>query len=561
MVFSGQGALADGPWQGTWSTIYGQVHLRQDGRRVWGDYVARSGVIEARTSEDGRTLRGTYLRGDQSWGWFSFSLSANGTSWQGTWRARDLPQPDDAAWNASARASQSAPLLRFALGAGPFWPPTYAGAPFGNAARFAFGPDGRDPYTPSMPNPNTLPANSHWLGEYVTDLSPYGFGLSVNVDDTVGGRAPLVELAVFAPTGFAREAAVFCPPAMHPLFCNEVHARFGPDTGTRASMQITHLGSSGQGDRVLSAFLLSGDAAPRLLALTRTSPGMRLQVWHPNRGVDLDTFVHQNPDLCAGGLSCDMSRVGTMDLQPGPLSSNSFINAYMQLPDNRAEAHAALASIAPSQGQSRFAAGLYELLGADGTQIGLLDLLVASEGALYGTGDIYPTSALAGQQMIPVIIATEHDANGSFQLALTPSDGPARDTMRLLLSPAEDGTWNGTLIRGDEWQIVTLSDGAGLFDMPGIGVFGPSYTLRNTGGQAALLRVAPRSDAAQVGIVTADMRDLLVLGCTPEIDSLLWEQSTDAARLGMLDSVWCEVRQDRQVPGWIPGYYLNPVVQ
>ena len=55
-------ARATGPWEGTWQTTYGEVRLRQDGARVWGDYIDQSGVIEARTSPDGRSLYGTFLR-------------------------------------------------------------------------------------------------------------------------------------------------------------------------------------------------------------------------------------------------------------------------------------------------------------------------------------------------------------------------------------------------------------------------------------------------------------------------------------------------------------------
>lgn len=559
MLCAAPAALADGPWQGTWSTTYGPVQLRQDGRRVWGDYVAQAGVIEARTSDDGRSLRGTYLRSDKSWGWFSFSMPLNGATWNGIWRARELPRRNDTVWNAIERTSLSAPVLRHAIGPGPFWPPAYAGAPFGKHARFAFGPSERDPYDPFSAGPVAFDQSDGWNGEYSTDLAPYGFGLSVTVDDTISGQSPLVDLAAFAPGGSGRDALRLCPSAMHPTFCDDLHSRFGADVNTRASMQVTQLGSVAEGTRVLVAFLLSGDAAPRLLSLSPYGPDARLQVWHPIRGVDLDTVVQKLPHPCDGLMSCDPSRVGLMSQQPGPLFSTSFVNAYLQLPDNRAAAHAARANVASLQSQGRFTEGLYELLDADDTQIGMLDLLMAPDGTIYGTGDIYPKSALADQSLIPVTIATEHGRDDSFQLAMTPSDGPARDMMRLLISPAGDGTWHGTLIRDNEWRIIAFSDGAGMFDMPGIGVFGPSYTLRNTAGQAAMLRAVPRSDAAQVGLVAASVRNLLVLDCTPEIDSLLWEQSTDAARRDMLDRVWCEVRHDRLLPGWIPGYFLDPV--
>lgn len=543
---------ADTPWQGTWATSYGPVHLHQDGRRVWGDYVNQRGVIEARTTPDGRGLRGTYLRADQQWGWFSFWLDADGSGWQGMWRARDLPRSADTAWNARARLDPSPPALRHATGTGPFWPPTYAGAPFGNHASFVFGPEERDPH-------NASPAHTAtWLGQYDTDIAPYAYSISLSVDDGPAAHAPLVELALFAPQGAAGDAAALCPTAMHPDFCRDLHSRFGTDVSTRQSLQVTHVGSLVGDSHVLLAFLLSGDAAPRLLMLSRDPAADRLRIWHPVRGLDLDSIVARLPHLCGSG-GCDAQRASGLSLGAGPLTSASFIDAYMQMPDLRAAAHAARQTMPPIPAPgAALMEGLFELLDQNDEQIAMFDLFVDTGGQVAGSGDIYPTAALAGQTLVPIDVYTDHIGPDAVQLRLESGRGPS---LSLLLSPRSDGTWAGTLIRDDRWELVTLTDGGGMFDTPGIGVFGPNYMLRNTMGQAALLRAAPRSDAAPVGQVDAQLRNLLVLACDPDIDSLQWEQASPEIRLSMLDGTWCQVRHDRQVPGWIPGYFLNPVAQ
>jgi|GEM_PF-3212141 len=481
-----------------------------------GDYINQRGVIEARFTSDGRGLNGTYLRADQQWSWFSFALNADGSGWQGMWRAGDLPQAGDMAWNAHSRLDSLPSALRHATGAGPFWPPTYAGPPFGNHARFVFGPEERDPCNASPTRAAT------WLGQYDTDIKPYAYSVSLSVEDSRSGHAPLVELAFFAPQGAAREAVAHCPKAMHPDFCRDLHSRFGPDVSMRQSLQITQLGSLVEDSRVLLAFLLSGDTAPRLMMLSRDPAGVRLRIWHPMRGLDLDSIVSRLPHLCALG-GCDPHRAVGPAVVTGPLTSNSFINAYMQIPDRRAEAHAALQPL-PTVPLPAVVLieGLLELVDQNGEQIGMLDLFTESSTQVTGAGEIYPMSALAGQTFLPVDVYTDHIGVDAVQLRLDSGRGLS---LPLLLRPRKDGTWAGTLIRDGRWELITLSDGGGMFDTPSIGVFGPNYTLRNTAGQSALLRAEPRSEAPSVGQIAASVRNLLVLGCQPDVDSLRWEQS------------------------------------
>lgn len=113
-----------GPWEGTWQTQFGDVVMRQYSNRVWGDYVAQQGVIEARVQPDGN-LRGTFLRSDGDWGFFEFRLEPADRGWIGVYAMQGLPQLDgkDSSWHASAKLGGAA-LLRYATADRDFWPPS-----------------------------------------------------------------------------------------------------------------------------------------------------------------------------------------------------------------------------------------------------------------------------------------------------------------------------------------------------------------------------------------------------------------------------------------------------
>jgi len=523
---------AEGPWEGTWQTTYGEVRLRQDGRRVWGDYANQRGVLEGRTTPDGATFRGTFLRGDDRWGWIFFTLEGDG--WRGAWRYNDIPQPGETAWNASSRSDAARPELFFATGPGPFWPPTYAGAPFGRHAAWVFGPDERDPFEPGV-----VQAGAGWHGLHDSDTPPPGYAVSVAIDEEIASGGALVELAFFAPQGGAADAAALCPEGLHGAFCAELHQRFGPDVATRDSMAVAVTGTVVEADSVRVAFVLTGDAAPRLLELRREGGGLHMRIWHPGRGLDLETAVVSSDHPCDGMGTCDPAR-GLQGLPgPGPLLKPGFVEGYMALPDGRRQ-------VGPS-GPLRLYAGFYEMRGADDMFLGELTLDEAAGGAVTGTGVVRDRSTPAPREVRVTTVEA-----GAERLVLDLAGAGS-----LTIAPAEEGVWTGTL--GGDPVVLTAIDA--LFDLPGIGVTGPSYRLRNTGGNAALLRTEPQSAASEAGRLTADMDRILVLRCRPAIDSLAWEGWAPAARLQELEAVWCEVRHDSDFPGWIPGYFLEPIAR
>ncbi|PWK62932.1 hypothetical protein [Roseicyclus mahoneyensis] len=580
MLMAAGPVRATGPWEGTWTTTYGELRLRQDGARVWGDYINQSGVIEARTSPDGLSLYGTFLRADEGWGLIEFTLS--GAGWQGAWRWNDVPQPGDAAWNATARTNAAPPVLIHAVGPGPFWPPTFAGQPAGRYATWIFGPDQRDPHQGGTIGPPAVDPVGGWYGGYDTDLFPSGYNVSLSIDDLDGPGQAIIDLAFFAPSGSPQAARNSCPREMHPQFCAELHARFSPDIANPSLLAINLLGARIETQRIAVVFALAGDATPRLMLLTREGIGggdlrERLTIYHPVRGLDLDTVTLSLPHPCDAG-TCGPWRSAAERSGAGPLADPGLVASYLALPDLRAAAHGQGTGPTPpappqqTSGPASLAAltsGTLAITDGYGQMLGALELRPRGDGTLIGGGWLVPAGATGAA--VDIGVWTNTLTAEAVDLTLERPTIPASPAGRLLvtLSQMSPGApLTGTLVRGDSWDLVTLAriepephHDEELFDLPGVGVYGPPYRLRNTNGGGVVLRSAPRSDAPTQGSLEAWATDIVVTGCTPEIDSLSWELANLTLRRQMLDAVWCEASRGPQAGGWVPGYFLDPIPQ
>lgn len=94
-------ALADKPaadWAGTWETNFGTMSLTQNGTSVTGSYAYQSGSINGTVS--GNTLTGTWVETDDR-GTFSFTLSADGKSFSGSWKETSPNPNQGGSWNGS----------------------------------------------------------------------------------------------------------------------------------------------------------------------------------------------------------------------------------------------------------------------------------------------------------------------------------------------------------------------------------------------------------------------------------------------------------------------------
>lgn len=104
------------------------------------------------------------------------------------------------------------------------------------------------------------------------------------------------------------------------------------------------------------------------------------------------------------------------------------------------------------------------------------------------------------------------------------------------------------------------SDPAETADLPGFGVWGPAYRLRNVPeGMRLVVRASGDRSAATVGSLTRSASEVLVLNCFPEIVPLDFEDASPEAKREMLGGVWCRI-DHYGMTGFVPGIYLDPIL-
>lgn len=118
------------------------------------------------------------------------------------------------------------------------------------------------------------------------------------------------------------------------------------------------------------------------------------------------------------------------------------------------------------------------------------------------------------------------------------------------------------LLAGITSQQVHASsdDPAEVNDLPGFGIWGPAYRLRNVPqGMRLVVRSAGDRSAATVGSLTRSASEILVLNCAPEIVPLTFEDASAEAKRELLGGVWCQI-DHYGMTGFVPGVYLDPIL-
>jgi hypothetical protein len=113
--------------------------------------------------------------------------------------------------------------------------------------------------------------------------------------------------------------------------------------------------------------------------------------------------------------------------------------------------------------------------------------------------------------------------------------------------------------------VPSLVQDIGMDDLPGVGLSGPPYRLRNAPGDGWVrVHREPRviSDRFDMRIWKGE-EDILVLDCDPWIEAHVVEAADFAARLRMLDGLWCRIEHTDAggivTLGWLPGTNLEPM--
>ncbi|TLD68578.1 hypothetical protein FEM03_21915 [Phragmitibacter flavus] len=142
------------PWNGTWTTKYGQLRLIQDGRRVYGDY-HDAGYIEARTAATNpNILRGTFQRKDGQWGLFQFNLARNQRHFSGAWNYNTVPDANAEKWTGEKTTDIPGPIVN-AVGKKLYWAKPYENRFPEDIAKWVSSSD--TPPRPDPPKPTPMP--------------------------------------------------------------------------------------------------------------------------------------------------------------------------------------------------------------------------------------------------------------------------------------------------------------------------------------------------------------------------------------------------------------------
>ncbi len=398
-------------------------------------------------------------------------------------------------------------------------------------------------------------AAGEWHAAFAAQLSAGSHYVELEFDQLPGGSVGQGHYAAFA------EAGAACPTSqIRQEYCDELALFAARNTG-----DVTVLGVRFLEGTALMAFSHGNERIVRIAELRRNEGTVVLTVVHPERGIDVDAIATRRDHSCTFSM-CAADRLDDLRGDPGrfagPLARADFVAGYPTLVAARAGGGLENPVRQPDwtlDDPARWTVSGHD----DGAALGYLDL--ARQGSGYAGGG--QLDSIAFGPLSAVSVEPGEQLGDGFSLALGfMADGSGeRSDAVLLLTPAGDGGLEGTLVEGTNVRVVrlriddTFDPEGSANDMPGIGVWGPSYILRNVPeGQRLVLREAPDRNAGRAGTLPRNAADIVVLNCTPEVDTMAFEDAGQQQRRALLDPVWCEVEWQDEA-GFVPGTYLDPV--
>ena len=426
-----------------------------------------------------------------------------------------------------------------------------------------------------------------WYGAYDLDAGTPDIELHVEIDQLAGGDVGLAAISIFALTSDPD-----CPPLISVDLCRDLGQRFARYDQNPSVFDATTEGVFLAGDTALIGFRFGGklQVLRIVMAPDRTvgqfqwlgmAGGRKLMQGQAIRSehmcetntctIDRFDLLKRNPDAQLGfffnPFNVGLFRLGD---ELAALSPRRFGGSKTT---DRAPPHQAAPREAGLLGQ-------WVLQDPNGKDFGRLSF-DEKYGAIAGSGTIVDGAFFYGN--IAVDLRERLRRGSAYDLSITYYAGQSGEqiTGRLLLSPHRDG-FKGTMLDPELGPLLVslvradgnsggsvpvdsrdfASDDDMLeseLDMPGIGVTGPAYRLRNVPpGRMIKLRSAPRRDAVASGTLGAEASEILVLGCSPQIDTMAFEEADQRGRQDLLATVWCEITHD-QGQGYLPGLYLDPI--
>lgn len=565
-------------WTGKYNTTFGEIRVSQIGSVASGDY-AKVGKLQGSISPDGNIWRGIFYRYDGKWGVFEFKRTARGfkgnwefsrppslvnlRKWDGTFQGRKV----------SIRNSIIEPenILRN----------IYPQPREELAEYLSFKYHHQSP--PPVPAPKiSALKQGNWYGGY--DTVGEGPSITIDVDHLSGSLLVDASLGLYSVKGNG------CPTNFHRALCDELN-RATAKPGSSAGVQAQILGAMTEKNELFIAFGLPGDSSNRLLALqysgTRSNPDYLARIYHETRGIEFEGVMRARPHLCEqthcqGGRLEALDQRGTNAL--GVLTNlNRFLSNFNPEHDRRAQSHRRNQSASPDQikpepekpvfNVADRINGEWELINEQGNNLGRITINAIGRN-IKGSGQLEDTLIFARKVEVSLEELILTDEAIRFEMTYFAGESGEQHSKILLLTLPEfiDAPMKGTLQSSQSFELVTLQkitkSKTGDFeepeenDLPGIGVTGPAYTLINVPtGKNLKLRSGPGKNFDKAGTLAWDTKDILVMRCTPEIDTPRFEEANQSAKRRLLQSSWCQVQHGAQstyVEGYVSGKYLNP---
>ena len=566
-------------WSGKFQTTFGEIRVSQIGSMASGDY-AKVGKLQGSVSPDGNTWRGIFYRYDGRWGVFEFKRTARGFT--GRW---EFDRPPFAVkskkWNGTFRGKTVS--IRNSIIEPENVRRNIYPTPKGEIAEYlSFRYHRQKPPVPKPgPRVSTL-KQGQWYGGYDT----VGAGPSINLEvDHLSGT-----LLVDASISFYSVAGNGCPENFHRKLCRDLN-RATANSGNGAGGQAQILGEMAERDELFIAFGLPGDPANRLLALrysgTRSNPNYLARIYHETRGLEYEGIMKGRPHLCEqtrcqGGRLDALDKKGTNAL--GVLSNLSrYLANFDRNRDERASSHRRVGPTprppkppkpqTPVYNMADRLHGTWELIDEAGRNLGRVNINAIGR-SITGSGRLEENLLYGREVEVALEEVSLTDEAIRFELTYFAGEsGEQNSTVLLLTLPKRiGGSMKGSLRSSQRFELITMNpvdqssnsdfDEPEEYDLPGVGVTGPSYGLINVpNGKNLKLRSGPGKNYNRIGNLSWNASDVLVMQCAPEIDSLRFEQSNQAGKRRLLQGSWCQVQHGQgtaYVEGYIPGKYLNP---
>ncbi len=457
-----------------------------------------------------------------------------------------------------------------------------------------------------------------WHGGYAIKSGSRDIVITLNLDQLKGGRAGQAELSIFA-----LKAKPKCPRSLHPAFCDELAKRFASgdrmafdikSAGVRYSRNRAVIAFRFSDERPSRLLILDRKAGSRT--------GYWARLIHYARGVDLVGRASETKHLCQLAM-CGPDRLKELVERPkrmlGVLADKGFARNYPIKKDERKVAWSQRSGTnrdggkqaggfqASGQGVSPYRparpsqtsssmfglTGLWHLSSQKGKALGRLRFNRQSNGRVMGSGRL--AAKWGGmQQNVGILLMQEGPSALDLALGFV---GQKQGKPRLLLSLANGAAdqLGGTLIQDRRWQLVRLTrekrspatggssdqssgqasgQSSGITsdpsdfaaeepiegDMPGSGVTGPAYRMRNVPeGRQLAVRSAPDRSASSVGTLAWNASEILVLGCKPNINPVAFDRADLGSKRRFLARGWCEIDHEG-LRGFVIGIYLDPIL-